>query len=210
MLCSQSRGQRRSMIPFVAPVGARGTFPSRGSKVKNLSAIPSEGIVSIPTAAVQPSPSAGRSLATRDPGVIRAWAVRYAAEPATGEATASGPATIDVKDGGVGIRFNFPGVGRFRPISWDEWFDQFERDQLVFVFEQEVADRAYSLWQARGGEHGRDRQDWFEAERQLRDASTEGSSARYWFVHRESDNQEESSRLASPDANGHESSRPDQ
>jgi hypothetical protein len=86
-----------------------------------------------------------------------------------------------VNDGGVGIRFNFPGVGRFRPISWEEWFEHFDRNDLVFVYEESIADRAYALWQGRGGEHGRDREDWFAAERQLRDPQG-GSGARYSFV----------------------------
>lgn len=30
-----------------------------------------------------------------------------------------------------------------------------------------VAQRAYARYQQRGGEHGRDQQDWFEAEREL-------------------------------------------
>ena len=147
---------------------------------QNLS-IPREGTVSVPTEDVQPTPARGQSVATRDHDVIRAWAERHSAEPATGEATASGPATIDVHDGGVGIRFNFPGVGRFRPVSWDEWFEHFDRHRLVFVCEEEVADRAYAIWQARGGEHGYDREDWFEAERQLRDIPG-GRGARYWLV----------------------------
>ena len=40
-------------------------------------------------------------LASRDHDVVRRWAARHNAEPATGEATASGPATIHVTDGGV-------------------------------------------------------------------------------------------------------------
>jgi hypothetical protein len=43
-----------------------------------------------------------------DHEVIRRWAARHSAEPATGEATASGPGTITINDGGAGIRFNFP------------------------------------------------------------------------------------------------------
>jgi DUF2934 family protein len=95
------------------------------------------------------------------------WADRHHAEPATGELTPSGPATVDVRDGGAGIRLNFPGTGRFRPITWDEWFEHFERHHLMFVYEEEIADRAYAVWQARGGGHGHDRGDWFEAQRQL-------------------------------------------
>ena len=143
--------------------------------------IPTQGTVSFPTAEIKPDRAQGQSVATRDHDIILAWATRHSAEPATGEATTSGPATVDVNDGGVGIRFNFPGVGRFRPISWDEWFEHFDRYRLVFVYEEEVADRAYALWQRRGGEHGRDLEDWFEAERQLRDIQV-AWGARYWFA----------------------------
>jgi hypothetical protein len=76
-------------------------------------------------------------VATRDHDVIRRWAAQRHAEPATGEATASGPATADIRDGGGGIRFNFPGLGRLRPITWEEWFDNFERHQLTFVYEDQ-------------------------------------------------------------------------
>ena len=58
-------------------------------------------------------------------------AARHSAEPATGEATLSGPGTITLNDGGAGVGFNFPGAARFRPIAWDEWFENFERHQLA-------------------------------------------------------------------------------
>ena len=72
---------------------------------------------------------------TRDHDVIRRWAEERQAEPATGEATVSGPATVQVNDGGAGIRFNFPGAGPFRPISWDEWFANFDRHECAFVYD---------------------------------------------------------------------------
>jgi hypothetical protein len=74
-------------------------------------------------------------LSTRDHEVIRRWAGARHAEPATGEATASGPATVDVKDGGAGIRFNFPGQGMYRPIAWEEWFENFDVHELAFIFD---------------------------------------------------------------------------
>jgi hypothetical protein len=80
----------------------------------------------------------GTALATDDHEVIREWAARRHAEPATGEATGSGPATLDVQDGGAGIRFNFPGAARFRPITWDEWFENFRHHDLMFVYEHVV------------------------------------------------------------------------
>jgi Protein of unknown function (DUF2934) len=121
-----------------------------------------------------------RALMTRDHEVIRGWAERHCAEPATGEATSSGPATVNVNDGGAGVRFNFPSAGRFRPISWEEWFENFDAYELTFVYEEEVADRAYEYFQARGGEHGRDREDWFEAEKQLHKPGV--PSARYRLI----------------------------
>lgn len=83
-------------------------------------------------------------VATRDHQLIRRWAERHQAQPATGEATESGPATLSVNDGGTGIRFNFPGLGRFRPIEWDEWFRNFEQYSLVFVYERDQPGRAPS------------------------------------------------------------------
>jgi hypothetical protein len=74
---------------------------------------------------------------TRDHDVIREWAAERRAEPATGEATSSGPATSHVNDGGAGIRFNFPGLGAFRPIEWDEWFENFDRHECAFVYDAE-------------------------------------------------------------------------
>ena len=82
---------------------------------------------------------AGAVVATDDRELIQEWARQHSAEPATGEATASGPATLNVQDGGAGIRFNFPAASRFRPISWDEWFQNFTQYDLVFVYERDGA-----------------------------------------------------------------------
>ena len=131
-------------------------------------------------------PSDTRALITTDHEVIRRWAAHHSAEPATGEATPSGPETVTLNDGGAGIRFNFPGAARFRPISWDEWFENFETHDLAFAFDEEVQDRAYEIWQVRGGGHGHDRDDWFEAEHQLGKVA-EGPSARYRLIRRKID-----------------------
>jgi len=79
-------------------------------------------------------------IGTRDPGLIRAWADHHGAQPATGEETASGPATLAVNDQGTGLRFNFPAASRFRPLSWEEWLAHFEEADLVFVFEVQSSD----------------------------------------------------------------------
>jgi hypothetical protein len=86
----------------------------------------------------------GPVVATDDHAQIREWAARHDAEPATGEATQSGPATVDVRDEGAGIRFNFPAAAPFRPITWDEWFQNFTRHDLIFVYERDVEGRSPS------------------------------------------------------------------
>jgi hypothetical protein len=128
-----------------------------------------------------------RTGATRDHAEIKRWAALHRAEPATGEATASGPAVRNVNDAGAGIRFNFPGFAPLRPISWEEWLDNFDRHDLVFVYEEEdsgqVAERAHAKYEARGGEGGMDREDWFQAERELqRNAGGGSPSVRYRLI----------------------------
>src|SRR5688572_5157119 len=90
------------------------------------------------------SKNPGEIVATDDHDLIREWAARHGAEPATGEATPSGPAILDVRDGDAGIRFNFPGAGRFRPISWDEWFGNFAAHELMLVYERDTPGRTPS------------------------------------------------------------------
>jgi len=80
-------------------------------------------------------------VATQDAELIKRWAARRAAEPATGQASESGPAVVDVRDGDAGIRFNFPGAGRYRAISWEEWLDHFSRHGLLFVYERDTPGR---------------------------------------------------------------------
>ena len=38
---------------------------------------------------------------------------------------------------------------------------------------ERIARRAYERFQERGGEHGRDQEDWFEAEREARERTSE-------------------------------------
>ena len=84
--------------------------------------------------------SATQAVCTRDHELIQEWAAKRQATPATGEATSSGPAaTSKVNDGGAGIRFNFPGVGAFRPISWSEWFENFDNHACAFVYDIETS-----------------------------------------------------------------------
>jgi hypothetical protein len=73
-----------------------------------------------------------QTLLTRHRAVIEEWARVRHAEPATGKGK------LDVRDGGSGLRFEFPAMGRFRPISWDEWFSEFDEYGLVFVFREQT------------------------------------------------------------------------
>ena len=132
-------------------------------------------------------PPGVRTQSTRDHASIRRWAALHQAEPATGEATASGPATVAVNDGGAGIRFNFPGNARFRPIGWEEWLAHFDLHQFLFVYEEQdpdqIARRAHELFDTRGGQDGCDREDWLQAEQELRRERGGGSpSVRYHIV----------------------------
>ena len=89
-----------------------------------------------------PSDASGvRTVATQSHAEIRRWAAHHRAEPATGEATASGPAVRDINDGGARIRFNFPGFAPLRPITWDEWFHTFDHDHLLFLYEEADPDQ---------------------------------------------------------------------
>ena len=132
-------------------------------------------------------PPGVRFQSTRDHWSIRRWAALHRAEPATGDATASGSATIAVNDGAVGVRFNFPGVARFRPIGWEEWLAYFDQHQLLFVYEEQdpdqIARRAHELFDAHGRRNGSDREDWLQAEQELRRERGGGSpSVRYYIV----------------------------
>jgi len=43
---------------------------------------------------------------------------------------------MKVADGGSALRFNFPAVSRFRRITWQEWFEHFDRHHLTFVYDR--------------------------------------------------------------------------
>jgi len=55
------------------------------------------------------------------------------------------PRTANVADGGAGVRFNFPGHGPFRSISWEEWFDNFDSHGCAFVFDNDPSDARPSM-----------------------------------------------------------------
>jgi len=140
-------------------------------------------------------------FATRDHETIRQWAEARGAQPATGERTASGPANTDVRDGGSGLRFNFPAASRFRPINWEEWFAHFDAHALVFVYaderHSEIASRAFELWQRRGGGEGDDLRDWFRAERESQSELRTGANR--YHITRAGDSTPSGIRTRQPD-----------
>jgi hypothetical protein len=99
--------------------------------------LPEPGPIQNVESADSPMGASAAAVVTREHDVIREWAEARHAEPSTGEATPSGPATLHVNDGGAGIRFNFPGVSTSRPITWAEWFENFDRHHCAFVFEDD-------------------------------------------------------------------------
>ena len=114
----------------------------RGDKMEaNRQPFPEQRVARSVKALDDPSGGSTPVVCTRDHELIQRWAAQRQAEPATGEATNSGPATSKVNDGGAGIRFNFPGAGMFRPISWDEWLTNFDVHQCAFVYENDDSRR---------------------------------------------------------------------
>lgn len=77
---------------------------------------------------------AGRSLVTTNHDVIRRWAEERNGIPATVEGTKQRE-TLAV------LRFDFPlgGTdGRLRHVSWDEWFNAFDRRGLNFIYQEQM------------------------------------------------------------------------
>jgi hypothetical protein len=81
----------------------------------------------------------GRTLATRDHDVIKSWAQKRKATPATV------PGTEHQGRPGV-LRFDFPDYGGrdLEKISWEDWFKTFDSRRLVFLFQEHKRDGAES------------------------------------------------------------------
>jgi anaerobic selenocysteine-containing dehydrogenase len=79
---------------------------------------------------------AGSSKQTTDHDEIRRWAEERGGKPT---------AVRDTKGDGEGIgvlRIDFPGYSgedRLEEISWDEFFDTFEKKKLAFLYQDETA-----------------------------------------------------------------------
>ena len=79
--------------------------------------------------------SPGRALVTTSHDVIRDWAERREAVPA------SVPGSEHQGHRGV-LRLDFPGYGGsgLERISWDEWFAAFDARELNFLFQEQRTD----------------------------------------------------------------------
>ena len=78
---------------------------------------------------------------TTDHDEIRSWVEDHGGQPAI---------VGDTKSGGSGVlRFDFPGgagENELEHVSWDEWFDVFEDNELALLYQQEKADGSDSTF----------------------------------------------------------------
>lgn len=75
---------------------------------------------------------------TTDHARIQKWVESRGATPAAVK-TARGGRRGDQT--GI-LRIDFPGysgAGKLKPISWDEWFDKFDRENLAFLYQDKTA-----------------------------------------------------------------------
>jgi len=81
----------------------------------------------------------GESLATKNHEVIKQWAEKRRATPATVPGTEH--------NGHLGVlRFDFPGYGgrRIEHVTWDQWFRTFDDRDLTFIYQETMKDGSQS------------------------------------------------------------------
>ena len=75
------------------------------------------------------------STTTTDHDEIRRWVEEHDGKPASVKGTEAG--------GDLGVlRIDFPGGAgeeQLEHVSWDEWFEKFEQEQLAFLYQQQKA-----------------------------------------------------------------------
>src|SRR5439155_12891981 len=84
-----------------------------------------------------PSTQSG-TKSTWDHNEIRRWAEKRGAAPACVRGTGGRKAGHDLNK----IRLDFPGYGGERSlehISWDEWFESFDRNNLALLYQEKTA-----------------------------------------------------------------------
>jgi len=78
---------------------------------------------------------ASNSTTTTDHDEIRRWVEQHDGAPASVRGTENG-------DGAGVLRIDFPGGAgedRLEHISWDDWFQKFEKSNLAFLYQQQKA-----------------------------------------------------------------------
>jgi hypothetical protein len=83
---------------------------------------------------------AGESKTTTDHDEIRRWVEERGGRPAAVKDTGNGD------DPGI-LRIDYPGRGddeSLEPISWDTFFEHFEKNNLAFVYQEETKDGSES------------------------------------------------------------------
>ena len=78
---------------------------------------------------------AGESKTTTDHKKIREWAEKRGGKPASVKGTGDG------EDAGL-LRLNFPGYAEdnLEEISWDDFFEKFEENNLALLYQEETKD----------------------------------------------------------------------
>jgi hypothetical protein len=82
------------------------------------------------------SQAKSQTRTTTDHEEIRRWVEEHGGRPAIVRGTGDG-------DGDGVLRIDFPGGAgedRLEPVSWDEWFEKFDRNALAFLYQEEKAD----------------------------------------------------------------------
>lgn len=78
--------------------------------------------------------TASETRTTTDHDEIRRWAEAHGGVPAT---------VKDTSDEGPGLlTLDFPGGAgedKLQHISWDEWFEKFDRENLAFLYQEQKA-----------------------------------------------------------------------
>ena len=78
---------------------------------------------------------ADTSTMTTDHDTIRRWVEERGGRPATVKGTGNGEAGI--------LRVDFPRRGddeSLQEVSWDEFFEKFDKENLAFVYQEKTAD----------------------------------------------------------------------
>src|SRR5262249_47021401 len=80
--------------------------------------------------------SAAKSKVTTDHEQIRKWAEKRGAQPACVKGTGRKRSDIGM------IRLDFPGFSgedSLKPITWEQFFDAFDRNNLALVYQEKTA-----------------------------------------------------------------------